>query len=115
VSRSPFGAIVAAALALSAAPAIAQDVAPSVVDAAAGAAAIAGPFAIGATVKDSAGEVVGRITRLTTAPDGSTLVMVRLGVDSFAVPAARLHMRGAEVVSTLTKAELKAEGRQAQK
>jgi hypothetical protein len=96
-------------------PLIAQEVAPSAADAAAGAAAIAGPFAIGATVRDGAGEVVGRITRLTTGPDGHTLVMVRLGVDSFAVPAARLHMKDGEVVSALTKAELKDEGRRAQK
>ncbi len=41
--------------------------------------------------------------------------MLRLGVDSFAVPAARLRMQGNMVVSDLTKDELKAEGRIAQK
>jgi hypothetical protein len=92
-----------------------QAQAPSAGDAATGSSAIAGPFAIGTTVKDSTGEVVGRITRLTTAPDGRTLVMVRYGVDSFAVPAARLRMEGEVAVSALTKAQLKAEGKQAQK
>ena len=110
--RSPLGAL-AVTLSILAAPAMAQERAPSADELAAGASAIAGPFAIGATVKDRLGETVGRITRLTTARDGSTLVMVRKGVDSFVVPAARLRMRGDLVVSQLTKAELKAEGRQA--
>ncbi len=114
--RSALGAIVAAVAAL-ALPGVAasQDSAPSAVEAGVSASAIAGPFAIGATVKDRNGETVGRITRLTTAPNGRTLVMLRLGVDSFAVPAARLRMQGNMVVSDLTKDELKAEGRIAQK
>ena len=114
MSRSPLGAILVSILVLGGAS-LAQAQAPSADDAATGASAIAGPFAIGTTVKDSAGETVGRITRLTTAPDGRTLVMVRFGVDSFAVPAARLRMEGEVAVSTLTKAQLKAEGKQAQK
>jgi hypothetical protein len=105
----------AAVIVVTPAFAFAQTHAPSAEDAASGASAIAGPFAIGVTVKDRNGETVGRITRLTTAPDGRTLVMIRLGVDSFAVPAARLRMQGEVAVSTLTKEELKAEGRLAQK
>jgi hypothetical protein len=114
VSRPPFGALALFAV-LACAPALAQELAPSASDAASAASAIAGPFAIGATVRDSAGETVGRITRLTTAPDGRTLVMVRMGVDSFAIPASALRMQGDVVVSSLTKAELKAQGEQAQK
>jgi hypothetical protein len=114
VSRSPFGALALFAL-LACGPAVAQEQAPSATDAGAAASAIAGPFAIGATVRDSTGETVGRITRLTTAPDGRTLVMVRLGVDSFAIPASALRMQGDVVVSRLTKAQLKAQGEQAQK
>jgi hypothetical protein len=115
VSSSPFGALLAAVFVLTPAFAFAQAHAPSADDAGSGASAITGPFAIGATVKDRNGETVGRITRLTTAPDGRTLVMIRFGVDSFAVPAARLRMQGDVVVSSLTKEELKAEGRLAQK
>lgn len=117
MSRPPLGALVlSVVLSLGAAANAAPPVrAPSADDTAEAASAIAGPFAIGATVKDRAGETVGRITRLTTAPDGSTLVMLRMGVDSFAVPAARLRMQGEFVVSSLSKAELKAEGRRAQK
>ena len=115
MSSSPFGALFAAAVFVTPASVFAQAHAPSADEAANSASAIAGPFAIGATVKDRNGETVGRITRLTTAPDGRTLVMIRLGVDSFAVPAARLRMQGDVAVSTLTKEELKAEGRLAQK
>jgi len=115
VPSSPFGAVLAVATALIPGGLLAQQIAPSAADVASPASAIVGPFAIGATVKDRNGETVGRITRLTTARDGRTLVMVRLGVDSFALPAARLHVAGDIVTSHLTKDELKAEGRLALK
>ena len=85
--------------------------APAAEDLATGASAIAGPFAIGVRVKDNSGKTIGRITRLTTGPDGRTLVMVRLGSDSFAVPAARLRMDGDTAVSDLSRDELKAEAK----
>ncbi len=114
MSRAPYGAIIVA-LALSALPlrAIAAEAAEPASAWAEPASATAGPFAIGVTVKDSAGETVGRITRLTTAEDGRTLVMVRLGSDSFAVPASRLHMDGEVAVASVPKAQLKSEGRRA--
>jgi hypothetical protein len=109
--RPPFGALILAAC-VAATAANAQ--APSALDAASGASAVAGPFAIGTPVRDRLGEVVGRITRMATARDGRSLAMVRKGSDSFAVPVSRLRMQGDVAVSDLTKAELKAEGERAQ-
>ena len=110
--RLPFGAFIVTAFL--AAGGLASAQAPSALDAASGASAIVGPFAIGTPVRDRLGEVIGRITRMTTAKDGRTLVMVRKGPDSFAVPASRLRMQGDTAVSDLTKAELRSEGERAQ-
>jgi hypothetical protein len=77
--------------------------APSAADAAHNASALTGPLAVGATVRDPAGQTLGRITRLTTGPDGRTLVMLRKGVDSFTVPADVLHVAAGEVVSSLDR------------
>ncbi|MBS0410387.1 MAG: hypothetical protein JSR86_10775 [Proteobacteria bacterium] len=83
---------------------------PTAADVAQDTSALAGPLAVGATVRDPAGEVLGRITRLTTARDGGTLVMVRKGVDSFAVPADRLRVTPQGVVSSLDRQGIKALG-----
>jgi hypothetical protein len=111
--RSPaLGALILAALVTLGDAVDAQ--APSAQDAASGASAVAGPFAIGTPVRDRLGEVIGRITRLATGRDGRSLAMVRKGSESFAVPVSRLRMQGDAAVSDLTKAELKAEGERAQ-
>jgi hypothetical protein len=67
-------------------------------------------LAVGATVRDPAGETLGRVSRLTTGKDGRTLVMLRKGVDSFAVPEDILHVKGGEVVSSLDRNGIKALG-----
>ncbi|MGA0601741.1 hypothetical protein ACO2Q3_13630 [Caulobacter sp. KR2-114] len=97
-------------LILAAGPALAQPAAPAADDAAHNASALTGPLAVGATVRDPSGQTLGRVSRLTTGKDGRTLVMLRKGVDSFAVPEAILHVRGGEVVSSLDRAGIKALG-----
>lgn len=101
----------ALALMLGAGPALSQPAAPSATEAAQDASALSGPLAVGATVLDPAGQTLGRVSRLITGKDGRTLVMLRKGVDSFAVPETILHMRGAEVVSSLDRNGIKALGK----
>lgn len=88
----------------------AQPAAPSASDAAQNASALSGPLAVGATVRDPAGQTLGRVSRLTTGKDGRTLVMLRKGVDSFAVPESILRVQGGEVVSSLDRNGIKALG-----
>ena len=74
------------------------------------AAANSGAFAIGTPVLDASGAPVGRITRLTTAKNGQTLVMVRKGVDTFSVPASALHMQNGSAVGDVSLDQMKALG-----
>jgi curli biogenesis system outer membrane secretion channel CsgG len=71
------------------------------------ASAVTGPFAIGSEVRDSSGAVMGRITRMANDKDGAPQVMVRKGVDSFAIPAGQLRMQDGVAVSARTREELK--------
>jgi len=103
-------AIVAVILILAAGAAAAQPAARSALDAGHNASALSGPLAVGATVRDPAGETLGRVARLTTGRDGRTLVMLRKGVDSFAVPEDILRLQGGEVVSSLDRNGIKALG-----
>ncbi len=82
--------------------------APAASDAGRNASALVGPLAVGATVRDSSGQTLGRISRLTTGADGQTVVMLRKGVDSFSIPANRLHLTSEGVVSDLTRDGIKA-------
>ena len=122
MSRPTLAALAASALSLSAAfsmmvfvlgaePAWAQSHAPRAAGAAAhNAAALTGPLAIGATVRDGAGETLGRVSRLTTGADGQTMVMLRKGVDTFSVPASALQLSGGGVISSLSRSDIKALG-----
>lgn len=92
------------------APVVARAAAEAATDVARDTAALTGPLAVGATILDPAGETLGRITRLTTARDGATVVMVRKGVDSFAIPSDRLRVTATGVVSSLDRAGIKALG-----
>lgn len=103
-------ALISLGATLIAAPALAQPTAPAATDAAHNASALSGPLAVGATVRDPAGQTLGRVSRLTTGKDGRTLVMLRKGVDSFAVPETILHLQGGEVVSSLDRNGIKALG-----
>lgn len=106
----PSAVIVALSLSLAATAALAQPAAPSAAEAAHDTSALSGPLAVGATVRDPAGATLGRVARLTTGRDGRTLVMLRKGVDSFAVPEDVLHMKGGELVSSLDRNGIKALG-----
>ncbi|MFI4934476.1 MAG: hypothetical protein ACHP7N_07645 [Caulobacterales bacterium] len=70
-------------------------------------AATSGPLAIGATVKDRDGVTLGHITRLTTDKAGVSVAQVRLGEDVLSIPVSDLFMKNGEVLSTLTRDELK--------
>ncbi len=105
--------ILVAALAFAPHVAAAQDQAlaasaPAATEAGRNASALVGPLAVGATVRDSSGQTLGRISRLTTGADGQTVVMLRKGVDSFSIPANRLHLTNEGVVSDLTRDGIKA-------
>jgi len=65
-------------------------------------AATTGPLAIGATVKDRTGALVGHIVRLTTDKTGESVAEIRRGEDVWRVPVADLFARGGEVLSTVT-------------
>lgn len=111
MSRFTLAVLALGALALSDGAASAQSHrARAATDVSRNAAALTGPLAIGATVRDSAGETLGRISRLTTGADGQTVVMLRKGVDSFSVPASALQISGDGVISTLSRNDIKALG-----
>ena len=71
------------------------------------ASALAGPFAIGTEVRDASGAVMGRITRMGADKDGRSQIMVRKGVDSFAIPAGEVSLRDGVAVSARSRDELK--------
>ena len=81
--------------------------APEALAAAHNASATTGAFAIGMSIHDSRGTLVGRITRLTTDPSGQTVAMVRLGAETFSVPTSELTMRGTYAVSGRTAKQLR--------
>jgi hypothetical protein len=87
-----------------------QAQARSAANVGADAASTRGSFAIGMPVVDVTGVSVGRITRLTTAKDGQTLVMVRKGVDAFSVPASVLRMQNGAAVGDVSLDQMKALG-----
>ncbi|HEX7758275.1 MAG TPA: hypothetical protein VF459_02150 [Caulobacteraceae bacterium] len=111
ITAFSMGALSPAGLASSAASASARNHGTrAAADVSRDAAALTGPLAIGATVRDGAGETLGRISRLTTGADGQTVVMLRKGVDSFSVPASALLLSGDGVISTLSRNDIKALG-----
>ncbi len=99
-----------AALAAGAASAQTPAATPATTDVAHNAAALAGPLAIGATVRDRDGLTLGRIARLTTGAEGQTMVMLRKGVDSFSVRSSALTLTSGGVVSSLSRKDIKALG-----
>jgi hypothetical protein len=65
-------------------------------------AATIGPFAIGATVRDTAGAEVGQIARLTTDKQGRSVAEVRHGGDAYAIPMDDLYAKDGAAVSKLS-------------
>jgi hypothetical protein len=103
-------ALAGAATAQSAADLIQARPAGSAADHAVDASAVSGAFAIGAEVRDRNGASMGHVARLTTDKNGQQQLMVRKGVDSFAIPAAQVRIEHGVAVSALTREELKAQG-----
>lgn len=64
----------------------------------------------GMTVKDSAGDTIGKITRVGRTADGTAAVAVDMDGKTVNLAASTLSLnaRGDEAVSTMTKAEIKA-------
>ena len=70
-------------------------------------AATVGPLAIGATIHDEAGALVGRVTLLTTDADGAAVAKVRNDEEVYRIPLADLVVRRGQVVSRIPLARLK--------
>lgn len=103
-------ALAGAATAQSAADLIQARPAGSAADHAVDASTTSGAFAIGAEVRDRGGASMGHIARLTTDKNGQQQLMVRKGVDSFAIPAGQVRIEHGVAVSALTREELKTQG-----
>jgi len=68
-------------------------------------------FKAGMTVKDSAGTTVGKISKVGASADGKATVTLDVDGKAVTVPASTLSLNamGDEVVSSKTKAQIKAE------
>ncbi|MGH7025097.1 MAG: hypothetical protein ACREEB_16125 [Caulobacteraceae bacterium] len=69
--------------------------------------ASASGIAVGAVVKDNTGAAIGPITALTTGASG--MATIKLGEQSFQVPASNLYMKGGSATINLSKAQLQAQ------
>jgi hypothetical protein len=70
-------------------------------------AATLGPLAIGADVRDSAGDDIGHVTRMTTDNEGRQVAEVRDGENVYAIPVEYLYARRGAAFSTVTLGALK--------
>ncbi|HWF77020.1 MAG TPA: hypothetical protein VN694_07550 [Caulobacteraceae bacterium] len=70
-------------------------------------AAMLGPLAIGADVRDSGGADIGHVTRLTTDKQGRQVAEIRDGEAVYAIPIEYLYARGGAAFSTVTLDALK--------
>ena len=112
-----FGAA-ALALAITSAPAMAQDAAQSdeATEAApaasspsgADASATAATLAVGATVKDKTGVSIGQVTAVKPDPAGKQVATIKTGTDTFAVETDKLAIADGSATINATQAELKA-------
>jgi hypothetical protein len=73
-------------------------------------AATVGPLAIGATVIDRNGTVIGRVTRLATDKTGRHVAEVRQNENLYSIPLAAISAEGGKAVSDMTADDLTASG-----
>ena len=98
--------VAAADVGITAVPALPQRAQPAE-SGAHDSAATLGPLAIGASVTDSNGAEIGRVTRVTTDKNGRSVVEVRNDEDLFSIPAEALFTRGGKAYSVQTLDALK--------
>lgn len=67
------------------------------------------PLASGMTVKDNTGATVGVISKLAADSSGGQMVTIKMGADSFQVPAANLAVNSGAAEINLTKAQIQSQ------
>jgi len=85
-----------------------RDARPAPTGASSNTAATAPALAVGLTVKDNTGAVIGLITDLKTDTDGKQVAVVRMGPDAFSVETDRLAVQNGAAAINATQAQLKA-------
>jgi len=63
----------------------------------------------GMTVKDNTGASIGQIVKLDTAANGASMATIKMGADSFQVPAANLASQDGAATINLTQAQIAAQ------
>lgn len=101
-----------AANAQEAAPAPMEDAAPPAAESAAtpSSATVGTEFKVGATVEDAAGGAIGAIQSVTEGDTGP-VVVVQVDGALYGLPASALSTSSGKVVSSQTKAQIKAAGK----
>jgi hypothetical protein len=67
------------------------------------------PLAAGMTVKDNTGAAIGQVAKLDTDAAGKTMATIKMGADSFQVPAANLATADGAATINLTQAQIAAQ------
>lgn len=67
------------------------------------------PLAAGMTVKDNTGAAIGQVAKLDTDAAGKTMATIKMGADSFQVPAANLATANGAATINLTQAQIAAQ------
>jgi len=67
------------------------------------------PLASGMTVKDNTGATVGVISKMVADSSGGQMVTIKMGADSFQVPAANLAVSNGAAQINLTKAQIESQ------
>jgi hypothetical protein len=81
---------------------------PAATGAAANTAATTPGLAVGQSVKDNTGAVIGQITDLKTDTDGKQVAVVNMGGEAFSVETDRLAIQNGAAAINATQAQLKA-------
>ena len=63
----------------------------------------------GMTVKDNTGASIGQVAKLDTDASGKTMATIKMGADSFQVPAANLATANGAATINLTQAQIAAQ------
>jgi hypothetical protein len=67
------------------------------------------PLSTGLTVKDNTGLAIGQISDVKTDASGKSMATIKMGANSFQVPAANLAVANGAATINLTKAQIDAQ------
>lgn len=67
------------------------------------------PVSAGLTVKDNTGLAIGQISDVKTDASGKSMATIKMGANSFQVPAANLSVANGAATINLTKAQIDAQ------